>query len=118
MDSDAPIWNDHDNRIHGDPVELIEGGDSMYDEGAIWNCCQPPGDVEGCVRSRHKPVDAFGKKRRLSQYARCAGQRRKNRVSNSNQNVGVIGATRCSDIHSFILPRHLLLGPSSSLKSP
>ena len=67
VDLDLPIWADHDPSIHVDPEELIlDGNDSMYLEGVIYECCNAPGHIAGCVRSRHKPVVAFGKRRRLS----------------------------------------------------
>lgn len=66
-DLEHPIGADHDDEAHGDPEELIQANnDSMYLEGAIWECCEAPGFVAGCGRSRHKPRVGLAKRRRLT----------------------------------------------------
>jgi hypothetical protein len=53
VNTDADIWDDHDEEIHGRYEDCIK--DSEYDEGAIWTCCSKPGDKRYCTSSRHVP---------------------------------------------------------------
>jgi len=61
---------------HG-PYEAFED-DSDFAEGFIWDCCDKPGDDEGCKSTKHKakvnlvvpaslPVLTQGKKRRAEE---------------------------------------------------
>ena len=46
------MWDDHDENCHGQ-CESFED-DPDYAEGFIWECCDKPGDDEGCKTTRHK----------------------------------------------------------------
>jgi hypothetical protein len=76
VDYDSDIWADHDVDCHG-PYEAFED-DLTFAEGFIWECCDKPGDDEGCKSTKHKananlvvpappPVVAPSKKRKAEE---------------------------------------------------
>lgn len=55
------MWWDHDERAHGDMIDLIDEPD--YQDGFFWNCCDRRGDEDGCVKERHVPKRDTRRKR-------------------------------------------------------
>ncbi|KAF5647523.1 uncharacterized protein FTJAE_1579 [Fusarium tjaetaba] len=51
-DYDADIWADHDENCHG--TIDTESMRVEYPEGFVWNCCDKPGDEDGCYHGRHE----------------------------------------------------------------
>jgi hypothetical protein len=52
VDYESDFWADHDVNCHG-PYEAFED-DPDFAEGFIWECCDKPGDDEGCKSTKHK----------------------------------------------------------------
>ena len=76
VDYESDFWADHDVDCHG-PYESFED-DPDFAEGFIWDCCDKPGDDEGCKSTKHKakvnlvvptplPVLAPSKKRKTEE---------------------------------------------------
>ncbi|KAI9769610.1 MAG: hypothetical protein M1839_003612 [Geoglossum umbratile] len=77
VDYDSDFWADHDVNCHG-PYDAFEDDDN-YAEGFMWDCCDEPGDDEGCKSTKHKtasnivvpapppPVPALSKKRKVEE---------------------------------------------------
>jgi hypothetical protein len=70
---ESDFWADHDENCHG-PYDAFKD-DSDFAEGFTWDCCDRPGDDEGCKSTKHKanvnlvvpappPVPAPSKKRK------------------------------------------------------
>ena len=61
VDYAADVWADHDENCHGtiDTDEMRE----VNPEGFVWDCCDKPGDEEGCQRGRHQADPGKSKKR-------------------------------------------------------
>ena len=76
VDYDSDMWADHDEDCHGSYESFID--DPNYAEGFAWDCCDQPGDDEGCKSTKHKanvnlvvppvaPALAQGKKRKAEE---------------------------------------------------
>jgi hypothetical protein len=52
VDYDADVWADHDENCHG--TINTESMRVDYPEGFVWNCCDKPGDEDGCYHGRHE----------------------------------------------------------------
>jgi hypothetical protein len=76
VDYESDFWADHDENCHG-PYESFED-DPHYAGGFIYECCDKPGDDEGCKSTKHKaavnilvpeppPVLAQSKKRKAEE---------------------------------------------------
>jgi hypothetical protein len=70
VDYESDFWADHDENCHG-PYEAFED-DPDYAEGFIWDCCDKPGDNEGCKATKHKAkmnlvAPARSKKRKVEE---------------------------------------------------
>lgn len=51
--------DDHDERCHG-PIDTAENRE-MYLEAFKWECCDEPGDAEGCQRGAHRASESVEK---------------------------------------------------------
>ncbi|KAF4422861.1 hypothetical protein CFRS1_v001323 [Colletotrichum fructicola] len=58
-DYDDDTWADHDERCHG-PIDTAENRE-MYLEAFKWECCDEPGDAEGCQRGAHRASESVEK---------------------------------------------------------
>ncbi|KAH0543880.1 hypothetical protein GP486_008544 [Trichoglossum hirsutum] len=97
VDLDSDFWADHDVDCHG-PFDAFED-DPGYAEGFVWDCCEEPGDNEGCKATKHKsesnlvvpapppaaaaaaPVPAPSKKRSVEEEAPGTSSKRGRRMS-------------------------------------
>ncbi|KAH0543830.1 hypothetical protein FGG08_001869 [Glutinoglossum americanum] len=91
VDFDSDFWADHDVNCHG-PYDAFED-DADYAEGFVWDCCDEPGDNEGCKATKHKtesnlvvpapppPVPTLSKKRKVEEEAPKTSSKRGRRKS-------------------------------------